>query len=278
MVKFTTLSNNISKKKIESLSQIRQLSVVIIAQNEEKCIANAINSCLPFADEIVVVDGGSHDKTIEIAKNLGCNIYINPWSGYAKQRNFGAEQARNDWIFFIDADEVVDQELALSILAWKNELKLEANAFSINRVGDFLGKWLDSKPETHIRLYNKKIFQIKDVLVHEQPDVKNARVIHLPGVVWHSGFRTIAELVSRFNKYTDLDSQKAYLDGQKFSLIRLLLKPHAKFLQMYLWHGMWKQGLIGLFVAGLWSYYIVLKEVKLYEIYWQQKNSDYKQV
>lgn len=260
--------------KTSSSTSLHQISTVIIAQDEEDCIANAIKSCLPFADEILVVDGGSQDNTVQIAKDLGCQVYLNLWPGYAKQRNFGADKAKYDWVFFIDADEVVDRNLIQLLLNWKNQPELEANAFSVNRIGDLLGKWLDSKPETHIRLYNKTVFQIKDVLVHEQPDTKDARVVHIPGVIWHFGFRTIEELVGRFNKYTDLDSQKAYLEGKKFSLLRFLFKPHAKFLQMYLWHGMWKQGLIGLFVAGLWSYYILLKEIKLYEMYWQQKNAN----
>jgi glycosyltransferase involved in cell wall biosynthesis len=245
---------------------VRQISTVIIAQNEEECIANSIKSCLAFADEVVVIDGGSHDATVKIAQDLGCQVYTNSWPGYAKQRNFGAQKAVNEWIFFIDADEVVGQELAAAILTWKDEPKLEANAFAVNRVGDFLGKWLHSKAEYPVRLYNKNVYQIKDVLVHEAPDVGNEQVIKLPGVLWHQGFRTINDLVSRFNKYTDLDAQKSHLAGKKFSVVRLLLKPHAKFFQVYLWQGMYKQGLVGLVVAGLWSYYIFLKEIKLYEI------------
>jgi len=249
---------------------VRQISTVIIAQNEEERIANSIKSCLVFADEVVVVDGGSDDATVQIVQNLGCKVYINPWPGYAKQRNFGAEQAVNEWIFFIDADEVVSQELATSIITWKDEPKLEANAFAVNRVGDFLGKWLDSNAEYPVRLYNKNVFQIKDVLVHEAPDVGKERVIKLAGVLWHHGFRSISDTVSRFNKYTDLDAQKSSVAGKKFSPVRLLLKPHAKFLQVYLWQGMYKQGLAGFVVAGIWSYYILLKEIKLYEIYWNE--------
>lgn len=271
MILSSHVNNSIESQSVAMSSlAIRQISVVIIAQDEEECIANAIKSCSPFADEVVVIDGGSVDKTVQIAQELNCHVYHNPWSGYAKQRNFGANKAIHDWIFFIDADEIVDQKLAASLISWKNQPILEADAFSINRIGDFLGKWLDTRPETHIRLYNKTIFQIKDVLVHEAPDVGDQRVIHLPGVVWHAGFRSIGELANRFNKYTDLDSQKAYLEGQKFSAIRLILKPHGKFLQMYLWYGMYKQGFVGFFIAGLWSYYIFLKELKIYELYWQQ--------
>jgi len=249
---------------------VRKISTVIIAQNEEECIADAIQSCLAFADEIVVVDGGSCDTTVQIAQELGCKVYINVWPGYSKQRNFGAEKASHEWIFFIDADEFADQDLASALLSWKNAAGIEANAFAVNRVGDFLGKWLHSKAEYPVRLYNKNLFRIKDVLVHEAPDIGKERVIKLSGILWHKGFRTIDDLVSRFNKYTDLDSQKSHLAGKKFSLARLLLKPHAKFLQVYLWQGMYRQGLAGFVVAGLWSYYIFLKEIKLYEIGWRE--------
>jgi glycosyltransferase involved in cell wall biosynthesis len=75
---------------------MHNISTVIIAQNEEECIKDAIQSCLAFADEVVVIDGGSHDATIQIAQDLGCKVYTNTWPGYAKQRNFGAEKAVNE--------------------------------------------------------------------------------------------------------------------------------------------------------------------------------------
>jgi glycosyltransferase involved in cell wall biosynthesis len=246
-----------------------RISTVIIAQNESECIANAIRSCIPFSDEIVVVDGGSQDDTVQIAETLACKVYHHPWSGYANQRNFGADQAEYDWIFFIDADEVVDQKLTEALLDWKQTPNLTANAFSALRIGDFWNRWLDSRPEAHTRLYNKQVFRIKDVLVHEGPNIGNAPVIKLPGVIWHYGFRDLSDLVIRFNRYTDLDAQQAHRNGQRFSLLRLLLKPSAKFLQQYLWYGLYRQGLAGFALAGLWSYYMFLKELKLYELDWQ---------
>lgn len=248
---------------------LRPISVVIIAQNEQECIANAIRSCQPFAEEIVVIDGGSQDETPQIAANLGCQVYFNPWSGYANQRNFGADQAVNDWIFFIDADEVVDQKLAAALLDWKRSPTLPARAFSALRIGDFWDQWLDSQPEYHTRLYDKRLFRIKDVLVHEGPDLKNAPVAKLPGVIWHYGFRDVSDLVIRFNRYTDLDAQQAHHTGQRFNLLRLLFKPPAKFIQQYLWYRMIRQGLAGFSLSVLWSYYIFLKEIKLYEIDWK---------
>jgi len=248
--------------------QHRALSAIIIAQDEEDCIAQAIQSCQPFADEVVVIDGGSQDRTVEVSKQLGAVVYHNPWPGYAKQRNYGADQAKHDWIFFLDADEFVDAKLAEALKLWKQRPSLQASAFSINRIGDFLGVWLSQRPETHIRLYDKTRFRIKDVLVHETPDVGDSPVLKLPGTVFHAGFRTISELAGRFNMYTDLDAQKAHAEGKRFNLLRFLLKPPAKFLQMYLRNGMFRAGRVGLFVSSLWSYYIVLKELKLYEIDW----------
>lgn len=258
----------------------RSISVVLIAQNEEECIANAILSCIPFANEILVVDGGSHDATAQIAEQLGCKVLYNPWPGYAEQRNFGADQAMHDWIFFIDADEVVDSKLINALETWKQETTLTANAFSAYRIGDFWGKWLDTRPEAHTRLYNRQVFRIKDVLVHEGPNVGDAPVVRLPGVIWHYGFRDISDLMIRFNRYTDLDAAQAHLNGTRFSWLRLLLKPPAKFGQQYLWHGMFRQGMAGFTLSVLWGYYIFLKEIKLYDIDWQlqkRQADEYKQ-
>lgn len=254
-------------------ASLRQISTVIIAQNEEECISKAIRSCLSFSDEIVLVDSGSQDATVRIAENLGCRVYFHEWMGYAVQRNFGAEKASYAWIFFIDADEVVDEQLAQALLNWKQQPQLEANAFSALRIGDFWGKWLDARPESHTRLYNKTVFQIKDVLVHEGPNVGQEQVIRLPGVIWHYGFRDISDLIIRFNRYTDLDAQQAHRTGSRFNWIRLLLKPPAKFFQQYVWYGMYRQGMAGFTLSILWSYYMVLKEIKLYDIDWQSNHA-----
>ena len=254
-------------------SHLRPISAIIIAQNEADCIAQAIQSCLPFADEVVVVDGGSEDATVEIARRSGAVVYHNPWPGYAKQRNYGAHEAKHNWVFFLDADEMVDDTLATSLNRWKSQPHLQAEAFSINRIGDFLGVWLSSRPENHVRFYDKTRFKYQDVIVHETVDVGDAPVGKLSGTVLHAGFRTIGELAERFNMYTDLDARKAYTDGKRFNLLRFLLKPPAKFVQMYLRNGMVLQGKAGLFVSSFWSYYILLKEIKLYEIDWATNRS-----
>ncbi len=275
-----SISNKDSKIRkdgfISSEGQVHSLSTVIIAQDEEDCIANAIQSCILFSDEIVVVDGGSKDKTVEIAEKLGATVYANPWPGYSAQRNFAADKASNNWIFIIDADEIVGEKLCSSILKWKKQASLRANAFSVIRIGDLLGVWLDGKPdsEVFVRLYDKQKIRIKDVIVHEGPDISGQNVIRLPGVLWHQGFRTIEELTIRFNKYTSLDAEKSYSLDKKFSLFRLIFKPPAKFFQKYIWHGMYKCGVPGFALATLWSFYAFLWEIKLFEIYWKKRDGN----
>lgn len=245
---------------------VRQLSVVIITQDEEERTANAIRSCQSFADEIVVIDGGSQDNTVQRAKDLGCQVYVNPWPGYAKQRNFGAEKATHQWVFYIDSDEVVGEDLAAALNDWKQQPELEAMVFSVDRVTDFLDTWLTRGIDDQIRLYNKDFFVIKDVLVHEKPDIGNARVIRLPGILWHYGFRDMEDQIVRFNRYTSLEAQRDYLAGTRFSLLRLILKPHARFIQRYFLRGFFKRGISGFAYAVFWTYYDFLKEIKLYEL------------
>ncbi len=276
MTQSKALSGNINEQKIQEQklsTALRQISVVIITQDEEVRTANAIRSCLSFADEIIVVDGGSKDGTAQRAQELGCKVYINPWPGYAKQRKFGISNATYDWIFLLDSDEVVGEELALAIQDWKHTPQLEADNFAVKRVNNFLDQWLDGQERYMTRLYNKNIFPIKDVLVHEGVDTGNIRLIVLPGILWHYGFRSIDDQVMRLHKYTSLEAQQAYLDGKKFSLARLILRPPARFFQRYVLKRTFKKGIAGFMYAIFWAYWEFLREVKLYEMYWKDAKS-----
>lgn len=247
----------------------QRVSVVIITQNEVDRLVRAVASCRAFADEIVVIDGGSTDDTVAQARALGCAAYENPWPGYAKQRNFGIERATHPWIFMLDSDEIVDDELAAAINRWKTA-PLAAYALSIRRIGDFLGRWMDGgKSEYHVRLHHREKFTIPDVLVHEKPDVGSHAVQHLGGTMWHYGFRSVSDALTRFDRYTDLEAAEA-ARTRRFSALRLLLRPPARFVQRYFWQGLFRKGYAGLTVAVLWSWYEFLREIKLYEIEWRR--------
>lgn len=245
---------------------MRTISVVIITQNEEVKTVRAIQSCQKFADEVVVVDGGSKDETVKRAKELGCAVFINLWPGYAKQRNFGAAKANFNWIFMLDSDEVVDEILANSLISWKARSPDGKQAYRIQRVGNFFNTWLENTHDEPIRLYEKEKVQIRDVVVHESPNVEDAFVGNLNGIIWHYGFRSIHDHVRRFNKYTDLDAQELFRQGKRYSFLRLTGRPIARFIQKYFIQRMCFKGVAGLSVSLLWIYYEIMRELKLYEI------------
>jgi glycosyltransferase involved in cell wall biosynthesis len=250
----------------------QRISVVIIAQDDEARISNAIKSCQVFADEVLVIDGGSKDASMQVSAQLGCKVFSNPWPGYAKQRMFGVERASYDWIFFIDTDEVVSKELALEILEKKAQLKDGKSAYSVYRIGDFLGRWLD-RGEHLVRLYNRKYHAIKDCLVHEAIDVDSGQVVKMKGVLWHYGFRSIHDHIQRFNKYTDLEAQTAYIHTKPFRITALLFLPPARFLQKYILHGLFKKGVAGFAVSMFWVMYEYQVCFKHYELSHMQKQA-----
>jgi glycosyltransferase involved in cell wall biosynthesis len=252
---------------------MRAISVVIIAQNEAERIATAIRSAQRFADEILVVDGGSTDATGDRAQELGCVVLQNPWPGYAKQRNLGAARAAHPWIFMLDADEEVGDDLAASLNRWKAASSMDADAFAVRRVGDFLGRWLTGAAEHLVRLYHRDRFRIRDVPVHERPDTGDAPVHRLEGTLWHHGFRSIGDHIRRFEAYADLEARSAFERGQRFRLRRLVLRSPARFVQWYCWRGAARRGIPGLFVALLWIYYELAIHMKLYELGWRLANS-----
>jgi glycosyltransferase involved in cell wall biosynthesis len=273
----SNLGNGIGPDELKALkdqvcqrsTERRSISVVMITQNEVKFATRAIRSCLSFADEMIVIDGGSHDDTVAQAQALGCRVYVNPWPGYAPQRILGVEKTVHEWVFMIDSDEEVGEDLQQAMLAWKNAPGLSAHAFAVDRANQFMGVWLPHHTDDQVRLFHKAHHQILDVLVHEGIVPGKAPVVKLVGTLWHYKFRNLNDQVSRFNKYTDLEAQRDFLAGQRFNLVRLLLKPPARFVQRYFWQRFFTRGLAGFIISVLWVYYDFLKEIKLYEISWR---------
>jgi glycosyltransferase involved in cell wall biosynthesis len=137
----------------------QKLSIVIIAMNEEKILQRCLNSC-KLADQILVVDSGSTDATVDIARRNGADVIVQPWLGYPQQRNFGAEQARHDWILMLDADEVVTDELWESILDTLDRDPDPRDGFAVDRRAEIMGALLPdmrrkSKLLGNCRLYNR---------------------------------------------------------------------------------------------------------------------------
>jgi glycosyltransferase involved in cell wall biosynthesis len=252
----------------------RLVSAVIIARDEAERLARCVTACRSFADEVVVVDGGSTDDTVAIARELGCTVLENPWPGYGAQRNFGADGARHDWVFWVDADELCDTELAAAVTDWKRSNGDPPAAFSVQRVGNFMGRWLEGTRDRPIRLYDRRRCSVGvDVPVHEKVEVGEEPVGHLPGNLWHYGFRSLSDHVGRFERYATLDAQAAWERGKRFRAWRLLVRPAARLGQKLLLHGLYRKGVAGLAVGLLWVYYEIVLELKLYELEWRSSGA-----
>jgi glycosyltransferase involved in cell wall biosynthesis len=218
-------------------------------------------------DEVLVVDGGSGDDTVDISIANRARVVVNAWPGFAEQRNFGATAAKNDWIFQLDADEVFDADLAAYVDKFSSSSTPDDLAFEFTRIGDFLGQWLPGQDKNkHARLYNRQQYKFKQVEVHEAINAPPEKVQSGEGIILHYGFRSISDHVLRFNKYTDLEAKQRYADGQKFSFARLILRPPVRFAYQMLTRRLWRQGVVGIFVSLLWVYYDLTIQMKLYEL------------
>jgi len=248
---------------------MRPISAVIIAKDERERLEACVASCRPFADEVVVVDGGSRDGTPELARSLGCVVHENEWPGFGRQRNFGAERASHDWIFWIDADEVAGEDLGSALRRWKDDEVDDCVVLAVERVGDFMGRWLFGASEWLPRLYDRRACQISDVAVHETV-VGGGEPDRLRGRLWHYGFRSFSDHVARFDRYTTLEAEKAWEAGRRFSIWRLLWRPPARLLKVLLGRRMYREGVAGLGVCALWVDYEVMRELKLRELEWRR--------
>src|SRR5215813_6272031 len=162
-----------------------KISATIITYNEERNIARAVES-LRCADEILVVDSGSSDRTVEIAEKLGARVIDSPWPGYAKQKNFAGERASHDWILSIDADESLSEALEAEIWRLKKN-GTEYDAYTMPRLAQYLGRWIRHSgwyPDRKIRLYDRRKATWVGDYVHESVKVEG-RLGHLDSNLLH---------------------------------------------------------------------------------------------
>lgn len=242
-----------------------KVSVTIITRDESEQIAGALAS-VAWADEIVVVDSGSADGTLEIARTVTSRVFVRDWPGYVEQKNFAAAQATHDWILSIDADERVSPELATSI-----QSVLEAPscaAYRMPRVTWHLGRWIrgtDWYPDYQTRLYRRDAARWSGRYVHESLDV-DGPVGDLQGELQHYAYRDLSEHLDTIDRYTTLAARQMREGGRRAGLAALLLHPTAAFLRNYLLRGGFRLGSAGLVVSAMNAFYVFLKFAKLWQL------------
>ncbi len=244
------------------------LSVTIITLNEESHIARAIESVRGFAQEILVVDSGSTDRTVDIARHLGAKVLTNPWRGYGQQKNFAQSCTAYPWVLNIDADEEVSPELAVEMQqALERDENQNILGYSVPRLSKYLGRWIRHGgwyPNRAIRLVHRDHAQWSEPEVHEECVVRGA-ALPLEHDLLHYPFRDIGDQILTNLRFSRLGSNALRQKGHVKSLLLLVLKPIGKFLETYLLKRGFRDGIPGFIISVNAAHSIFLKYAYLFE-------------
>lgn len=249
------------------------LSVAMITLNEERILEKTLNSVKDFADEIVIVDSGSTDRTKEIAEKFGAVFIEQKWLGYGMQRNKAIDNASHEWVLNIDADEEISPALKEKIIKIKNG-EIEGDVFTVNFASVCFGKklkhggWSNSY---HIRLFKKSAGRFNNNMVHEE-FLTEKKVQTLKEEIFHHSYLTLQDYFVKFNRYTTEGALDYYRKGKKASVFQIAFNPVYKFIKMYIIRLGFLDGVEGLMIACASAMYSMAKYFKLREIY---KNGAY---
>jgi glycosyltransferase involved in cell wall biosynthesis len=248
-----------------------RITATIITLNEAENIRAACES-LAFADEILLVDSESSDKTREIAGECGARVLVNPWPGFSKQKQFAVEAATHEWIFSLDADERLSPELRASIdeLRGLDEAQLAAG-YRVARRAFYMGRWIKGGgwyPDYQLRLFDRRRGQWGDRLIHESivMDPK-ARVETLRGDLLHYSMRDTAhhrQMIEQ--RYAPLGARQMLREGKHTSHLQMAAAGPLAFLRSYVLKSGWRDGAAGMTIARLAAHHASLKHSLLYEL------------
>lgn len=239
-----------------------KISATIITLNEERNLPRAIES-LRCCDEILVVDSGSSDRTVEIAKDYGARAIQADWHGYAGQKNYASDQAAYDWVLSIDADESLSEELEAEILQVK-KYGPEFDAYSFPRLTQYLGKWILHSgwyPDRKIRLFDRRKAKWVGEYVHESV-LADGRTGKLEGNLLHYTCASLNEHIRTMDRYTTLAADEVLARGRPVGLRRLVVDPAWTFFRTYFLHAGYLDGVEGFTIARMAAQYTFLKYAK----------------
>jgi glycosyltransferase involved in cell wall biosynthesis len=244
---------------------MHELSVVIITLNEEKNIATCIESVRQVANEIVVLDSYSTDKTIDIARKEGAVVYQQEFKGYGLQKNAALQHSSFDFVLSLDADEVLNSALVKAILYEKKFPS--ADAYIMNRCNNYCGKFIRHGswyPDKKIRLFNKRIGKWSNDLVHEKIEISSeAKIKELKGDILHYSYLTIAEHIAQNNKFSTLSSESLFKKGRRTNIFKVIVNPVWAFFLSYFMRAGFVDGFYGFVIAVNISHLTFLKHAKL---------------
>ena len=244
---------------------MQKVSVTIITMNEEANIQACLES-VSWADEILVSDSGSSDRTIEICREYNAKIFNDKWLGFGKQKNLIASRAKNNLVLNIDADERVTPDLRKEIETVLNQD--DCDGYNIPRKNFFGNRWVRYcgwYPDYNLRLYRKDKGSFNERDVHEAVKI-DGKVGYLNAPLVHYTYRDISDYLKRMDRYSTLAAEEMLKNGRKVSYLSILSRPIATFLKMFFLQKGFLEGYRGLILSGLYASYTFSKYAKLWEM------------
>lgn len=251
-----------------------KLSIAIITFNEERNIERCLKSVVPVADEIVVVDSLSTDKTKEICEKYPVKFISNPFPGHVEQKNFAASKCSNDYVLSLDADEALSPELLKSI----DEVKAnwDADGYSFNRATHFCGQFIKRcgwYPDPSLRLWDRRKGAWGGDNPHDRYILQpNTVRKHLKGNLLHYSYHSLEDHVIQSNKFSTISARSKFNKGKRSSLFKIWLNPKFRFFRDYILKRGFLDGFNGYLVCKNNAHEVFLKYSKLYQL--QQKKND----
>jgi glycosyltransferase involved in cell wall biosynthesis len=252
-----------------------KLSAVIISYNEERNIERCLSCLRDLADEIVVVDSFSTDRTEEICRKFGVRFIQQAFAGYIEQKNFANSLTTNDFILSLDADEAISDALYLNIKAIKGNLR-EDTAYSFNRMTNYCGSWIRHGswyPDKKVRIWHKENGHWGGINPHDRVIMQpNTNIQHLDGDLLHYSYYCTAEHLQQIDRFSSIAAAEEGEKGRKVSFCGMILRSKWKFLRDYVFKLGFLDGKAGYQVCKLSSWATFLKYSKLRELNKSKKN------
>lgn len=250
-----------------------KLSCYILTKNSERRLDQVLSSVVKFVDDLVILDSGSADKTLEIAKKFNARIFHRDFDNFSNQRNYGLSLCTHDWVFELDSDEVVSVPLQQKFSMLKmSGFAIDGvvpDAFGIRREWYLLGRKVNCFypvrcPDQPLRIFQRKKIGYKiDRLVHESPvGYQSTRRVDEP--ILHYSCDSVDQMYAKINQYTTLAAKEMHRAGKKVSLIKIIIYPWVVWFKYYVVLGGWRDGFVGLIHGRyvrdyVWQYLVKLK-------------------
>jgi glycosyltransferase involved in cell wall biosynthesis len=241
-----------------------RLSATLITYNEERDLPQVLASLQGIADEIVVVDSGSIDRTREVALRAGARVVQRTFNGFGEQKNFAASQAQHDWVLSVDADEVLSPELRESLMEWKARTQPDCAGYKIARRTHYLGKWIRHSgwyPEYHLRLYRRDRGRFVGAL-HESVRA-DGPIGLLKGDLLHYTVRSLSEHYAKMEVFTTLAAEDLYSRGRRRWRGAMCLGAPWTLASIFLFRLGFLDGYHGALIAWTSARYVWMKYAKL---------------